>query len=102
MPCGPRPGSMLLAAALLVMLPWEAGAKVALRPTRVQSRTCEMPNVFYSSAPRVSELPCCATAIGLCAGGTACPPSGTCPDGKACAAAPPPAPTNLVVMAADD
>jgi arylsulfatase A-like enzyme len=79
-----------------------AAGKFPFKPAKRLPRTCEMPYVFYSSAHKVEQTPCCATVIGLCAGGAVCPGSGVCPDGRACLPATPPAFTNVLLMIADD
>ena len=38
--------------------------------------------MFYSAQHRAGARPCCASIVGMCAGGAACPPSGTCADGS--------------------
>src|SRR5512135_3328128 len=63
---------------------------------------CEPPSLFYSASHVPGARPCCATEMGLCAGGVACPPSGTCPDGVACVPGTQPTRPNLVLFISDD
>jgi hypothetical protein len=63
---------------------------------------CEPPSVFYSAAHIPGLRPCCATEVGLCAGGAACPPSGACPDGVACVPGTQPTRPNIVLFISDD
>jgi len=79
----------------------EAG-KVPFKPGKHVPKVCELPRVFYSPQHRAGQAPCCASVVGMCGGGTACPPSGTCPDGRACMPAAPPAFPNVVLMIPDD
>ncbi len=76
--------------------------KLPFKPGKHVPKGCEVPSVFYSSRHRAGAPPCCATAVGVCAGGVACPPSGVCADGRACVAAAPPPLPNVVVMIPDD
>src|SRR5262245_1434088 len=87
-------------ALLAIAVP--ADAKRSPFQTAKRLRVCEMPNVFYSAAHQLNVPPCCATAIGMCAGGSACPGSGICPDGKACLPSAPLASPNIVLLVADD
>src|SRR5262245_63082320 len=80
----------------------EAG-KVPFKPGKHVPKVCELPRVFYSPQHSVGQAPCCASVVGMCGGGTTCPPGGTCPDGRACMpAAAPPAFPNVVLMIPDD
>ncbi len=76
--------------------------KVQFKPAKHLSKLCELPGTFYSSRHQPGRPPCCATVVGLCAGGAACPGSGVCPDGAACVPGPPPALPNVVLMIPDD
>jgi hypothetical protein len=103
MPRRARRVPAFLALPLLIMAAASAeGATPRFLPGRHVSRTCEMPNVFYSSRHRAGAQPCCATAVGLCAGGAACPPAGRCVDGTACLPISPPPFPNVLLMIADD
>ena len=77
-------------------------SKIGFKPGKHVPKSCELPGVFYSSRHRAGQPPCCASVIGMCGGGTACPPSGTCADGKSCVAAATPSFPNVVLMIPDD
>jgi hypothetical protein len=75
---------------------------VAFKPAKRLPKTCELPNTFLLERSRRGAAPCCASAIGVCAGGAACPAGGVCPDGRACVPGSPPPLADVVVMIADD
>ena len=86
--------------SLLLVLPT---ATLAASRIKWSSRfTCEPPNVFYSALHRPGVGPCCAAVPGLCAGGSACPVSGVCPDGAPCAPGGGPSRPNVILMISDD
>src|SRR5215831_3643904 len=90
-------------ASLLSSLAGPAEArKLAFKWARRLPKSCEPTSTFYSNRHQSGTKPCCAAVVGLCAGGTACPPSGTCADGTACLAATPPTLPNVVLMISDD
>jgi len=92
-----------LVACLLGVLAGSADAvKLPFKWARRLPKSCEATNVFYSSSHRAGARPCCASAIGMCPGGSACPPSGKCADGASCVAVPPLTLTNVVLMISDD
>ena len=91
-----------LSVALLIAIAVPVEAKRSAFRISKRLKVCEMPNVFYSSAHVAGQTPCCPVAIGMCGGGTACPGSGICSDGKACLAAPPSNLPNFVLMIPDD
>ena len=64
--------------------------------------SCEPPAVFYSAKHRAGSIPCCPTVENICAGGTACPVSGVCGDGKACKPSPIANRPNVVLYISDD
>jgi hypothetical protein len=76
--------------------------KLPFKWARRVPKGCEATSVFYSSSHRAGARPCCASVIGMCPGGTACPPSGVCVDGASCVAIPPLTLTNVVLMISDD
>jgi hypothetical protein len=76
--------------------------KIPFKWARRLPKSCETTSTFYSSLHKPGTKPCCPAVIGLCAGGTACPASGTCGDGTACLAATPPTLPNVVLMISDD
>ncbi len=99
------------AAMLLLSLAPEAGAagisgvgSRQLRPAKRPSLRagCELPATFYSSTHQPFSNPCCPSAVGVCPGGVACPPTGVCSDGRACLQATPPALKNVILMIPDD
>src|SRR5262249_16821433 len=90
-------------ASLLSSLAGPADArKTAFKWARRLPKSCEPTSTFYSNRHTPGTKPCCPAVIGLCAGGTACPASGTCADGAACLAATPPTLSNVVLMISDD
>ena len=100
-----RPLIMLafFVASLLGLAAGTAQAgKIQFKPGKHLRKNCELPSVFYSARHSAGAPPCCASVIGMCGGGTACPASGTCADGRACVASAPPAFPNVVLMIPDD
>jgi len=92
--------AVLLLAVAGALLPSLASADVTWRRA---SEHCEPPSVFYSPRHRLNAVPCCATQVGVCPGGQACPPSGACP-GTGTPCSPPPAPVrpNVILFISDD
>ena len=91
-----------LVACLLGALAASADAgKLPFKWARRVPKGCEATSVFYSSSHRAGARPCCASVIGMCPGGRACPPSGVCVDGASCVAIPPLTLTNVVLMISD-
>jgi hypothetical protein len=86
-------GSLVPAVDAKVSIVW---ARKRLPPS------CEPPRVFYSNQHIAGRSPCCPTIEGLCAGGLACPITGTCLDGKPCAPTPVTNRPNIVLFIADD
>ncbi len=66
------------------------------------SPSCEPPNVFYSNQHVAGRTPCCPTIEGMCPGGTACPPTHVCADGKPCVAGPVVDRPNVLLYISDD
>ena len=97
----PRRRALLLAVLLLSPLAARNAHAGSLRWSK-RLFGCEPPSVFYSASHRPGSQPCCATEVGLCAGGTACPAGGTCADGMACQPGTQPARPNLVLFISDD
>jgi hypothetical protein len=98
-------GRVVVLALMFVMpslaAPALAGPSVEWAPERLAA-TCEAPNVFYSSQHVAGHTPCCPTIEGMCAGGTACPPSQVCADGTACVPGPVVDRPNVLLYISDD
>jgi arylsulfatase A-like enzyme len=92
---------LVLALAATLLAPPPAGAKKLKWAKRVGN--CEPPAIFYSSNHRSRNPPCCPVVEGVCAGGVACPVTGTCPgDGKSCVPTPIAPRPNVVLFISDD
>ncbi len=93
----------VLTVCLVASLAGSAAAvKLPFKWARRVPKSCEATGVFYSAQHRSGARPCCASAVGMCPGGAACPPSGTCADGASCFPIPPLTLTNVVLMISDD
>jgi hypothetical protein len=101
LPPAPAATLLLAVAASLVSGP-EAGAAKRLNWSK-RLRGCEPPAVFYSSNHQPCRMPCCPVVEGVCAGGSACPASGTCaPGGPSCVPRPIATRPNVILLIADD
>lgn len=76
-----------------------AEARFALRWDKLG---CEPPNVFYSGKHQPGAKPCCATQVGVCPGGSACPANGLCAGGVRCVPGPNPVRPNVLLFITDD
>lgn len=72
------------AAALLVILLGATRARAGDTFTHWVTRGCEPPSVYYSPGHVPGAPPCCPQLLNLCAGGSACPVTGRCGDGRPC------------------
>lgn len=94
---------LLVLCCAVLLAGGDAHARILVKWDKRLPRDCEPPAVFYSSQHKPGAKPCCATAVGMCAGGVACPVTGVCPGtGVACAPGEPAPRPNFVVGIADD
>jgi hypothetical protein len=89
-----------LVAGLVLLL--GSGSAHAIRSLHWDDPFCEPPSVFYSSRHQSGARPCCATQVGVCPGGSACPASGVCAGGVRCTPGPRPSRPNVMLFITDD
>jgi hypothetical protein len=102
-PCARGLWAALVLVLAVVSIAPVADAKVPVIWARKRHLAgCEPPHVFYSSQHVAGAKPCCATLEGACAGGSACPVSGVCPDTTPCVAGPVADRPNMILFISDD